>query len=278
MNLKHLRETYHEGICQEILGYRSGVPNTADESSKSSIELAQGILTRMEFPPCREPPNGQRAEALLVSLTRDYLQQAFGLIEHLRPGSWVFSTLENAPEFDQYEHLTDLARVLSEKPSLPATLWDHLIKPDIVVGRSPVSDQEVNQNANVLQGDIATLTHLRANNLSGSKPILHATVSCKWRIRSDRGQTPRTEVLNLIRNRKGHVPHIVAVTAEPTPLRIAALALGTGDLDCVYHFALPEMKEAVLEIGNEDHGEMLNMLIEGRRLRDISDLPFDLAT
>jgi hypothetical protein len=74
------------------------------------------------------------------------------------------------------------------------------------------------------------------------------------------------------------VPHIVAVTAEPMPLRIAALALGTGDLDCVYHFALPEMKEAVLETGNEDQREMLDMLIGGRRLRDISDLPFDLAT
>jgi hypothetical protein len=29
---------------------------------------------------------------------------------------------------------------------------------------------------------------------------------------------------------------------------------------------------------NEDQLDMLNMLIEGRRLRDISDLPFDLAT
>ncbi|MBN1975836.1 MAG: restriction endonuclease, partial [Anaerolineae bacterium] len=33
-------------------------------------------------------------------------------------------------------------------------------------------------------------------------------MSCKWTIRSDRGQNPRTEVLNLIRNRKGHLPHI----------------------------------------------------------------------
>ena len=74
------------------------------------------------------------------------------------------------------------------------------------------------------------------------------------------------------------MPHIVAVPAEPLPTRIAALALGTGDLDCVYHFALTELKAAISEIENEDQMDMLNMLITGRRLRDISDLPFDLAT
>jgi len=56
-----------------------------------------------------------------------------------------------------------------------------------------------------------------------------------------------------------------------------ALTLGTGDLDCVYHFALPELKQAIEEIENEDQLDMLNVMIEGRRLRDISDLPFDLA-
>jgi hypothetical protein len=69
----------------------------------------------------------------------------------------------------------------------------------------------------------------------------------------------------------------VAVTAEPTASRIASLALGTGDIDCVYHFALNELQETVNSIMDETQLEMLNMLIDGRRLRDISDLPFDLA-
>lgn len=54
-------------------------------------------------------------------------------------------------------------------------------------------------------------------------------------------------------------------------------ALGTGDIDCVYHFALYELVDAVKEIGAEDALEMLNVLIEGKRLKDISDLPMDLA-
>lgn len=110
------------------------------------------------------------------------------------------------------------------------------------------------------------------------KSILHASISCKWTIRSDRAQNTRTEALNLIRNRKGKVPIVVAVTFEPLPTRIASIALGTGDLDCTYHGALHELLEAVEEAGSEDQKEMLDTLVQGRRLRDISDLPFDLAT
>ncbi|MBZ0299911.1 MAG: restriction endonuclease, partial [Anaerolineae bacterium] len=79
--------------------------------------------------------------------------------------------------------------------------------------------------------------------------------------RNDRAQNARTEALNLIRNRKGGVPHIVSVTAEPLPTRLAALALGTGDLDCVYHFALNELHTAVIKSDNETQLEMLETLI-----------------
>jgi hypothetical protein len=96
-------------------------------------------------------------------------------------------------------------------------------------------------------------------------------------MRSERAQNIRTEALNLIRNRKGNTPHITAVTAEPLPTRLASLALGTGDLDCVYHFTVPELRDAVEKTGGEDQLEMLLGMIDGRRVRDISDLPFDLA-
>ena len=87
--------------------------------------------------------------------------------------------------------------------------------------------------------------------------------------------------MNLIRNRKGQTPHIVVVTGEPLPSRIASLALGTGDIDCMYHFALYELAESVreygVEYGREDIIEQLDTLIEGKRLKDISDLPLDLC-
>jgi hypothetical protein len=73
------------------------------------------------------------------------------------------------------------------------------------------------------------------------------------------------------------LPHVVAVTAEPYLNRLASLTLGTGDLDCVYHFALRELKETIKETNIESEVDLLDMMIEGKRLRDISDLPFDLA-
>lgn len=60
--------------------------------------------------------------------------------------------------------------------------------------------------------------------------------------------------------------------------RIASLALGTGDIDMVYHAALPELRNAVHEAGSEDAQEILEMLVHGRRLRDISDMPLDLIS
>ena len=156
---------------------------------------------------------------------------------------------------------------------------EFLLAPGVTVGRYPVSDSEINHTGTVVKtaDPICQLIPLRASNRSAPSLILHASISCKWTVRSDRAQNIRTEALNLIRNRKGNPPHIMAVTAEPLPTRLASLALGTGDLDCVYHFALPELREAVEKVSGEDQLEMLSGMINGRRLRDISDLPFDLA-
>jgi hypothetical protein len=52
--------------------------------------------------------------------------------------------------------------------------------------------------------------------------------------------------------------------------------LGTGDIDCVYHFALIELVEVLKEQERETL-ELVETMIEGKRLRDISDLPLDLV-
>ena len=86
-----------------------------------------------------------------------------------------------------------------------------------------------------------------------------------------------SEGLNLVRNRKGRLPHVAVITAEPTPTRIASLALGTGDIDCVYHFALDELRSTLEDQRREETLELLESMIQGKRLRDISDLPLDLV-
>jgi len=182
--------------------------------------------------------------------------------------------------FVQYEHLAEIEAALTENRALKAAFGsNYIVSPDIIIGRAPVEDDELNRNG-ILDGgsaEYARHTPLRASNQPVRRHLLHGVISCKWTLRNDRAQNTKIEVLNLIRNRKGHLPHIVAVTAEPMPSRLAALALGTGDLDCVYHFALNELLDAVRASNHLDALDLLEMMVEGKRLRDISDLPFDLA-
>lgn len=154
----------------------------------------------------------------------------------------------------------------------------YLVAPDIIVSRGLCDDEEINNPDIYVDDNVCLKADLRKKN--GGAPILHASISVKWTIRSDRAQNSRTESLNLVRDRKGRLPHIVVVTGEPLPSRLMSLALGTGDIDCVYHFALYELIQAVKEYGKngrEDIIEQLDTLVNGRRLKDISDLPLDLA-
>ncbi|RLC91539.1 MAG: restriction endonuclease [Chloroflexi bacterium] len=285
MSIAQLRKEYHQRVCDEITRLRrdgeTAYPNFADKGNKASRAIALGIIDRLGFSPNYEKIPGQAAGQLFETVTKDFLEQAFILLRHLRPGEWYYSTQSPISEFDQYEHLANLEKIVGQDNELASVLGkDYIITPDVVIGRWPVSDEEINREQTVVAANdsLASFTPLRKANYEHPRPILHASISCKWTLRSDRGQNARTEALNLIRNRKGHLPHVVAVTAEPLPTRIASLALGTGDLDYVYHFALPELQESIAEIENEDQMDMLMILIDGRRLRDISDLPFDLAT
>lgn len=269
-----LRVKYHQDLCCKILSIRDNdTVNIADVSSRRSRQIANELVKLCGGAKCTSPPSGQEAGRVFAEITRDYLKDAFSLLQELRPGEWGFKVEKLISDFDQYRHLSELEKLASENQAVRISLGiDYIVTSDIVVFRMPVPESKLGAKD---EGNLARLTPLRE--INSKYPILHATVSCKWTIRSDRSQNTRTEALNLIRNRKGNTPHITAVTAEPLPTRLASLALGTGDIDCVYHFALPELIEAVKRCENEDQMDMLKMLIDGRRIRDISDLVFDLA-
>lgn len=154
---------------------------------------------------------------------------------------------------------------------------DYLIAPDLVITRTPETDEAINKFGEIPLVDLQVARKTGMRFVNDERPVIHASISCKLTMRSDRAQNSRSEALNLIRNRKGKTPHIVVVTAEPLPSRLSSLALGTGDIDCVYHIALPELLEAVKEFGGDDSQESLKIMVDGGRLRDIADLPFDLA-
>ena len=276
------RKRYHESLLREgvLTIDKNGIPSNADKSSKLSVSIALGIANRL-MAETHDKSVGQTSGAKFEQLNMEFLTNTFPQLQNLRPGVWHITKLGNrnsmkTSSFAQYEHLDYLNRLTAYDRKLAASMGnDYMVAPDVVVYRDTVSDDEINEDQFFVDDTVCTMADLRKKN--GGLPILHASVSAKWTMRSDRAQNSRTEALNLIRNRKGNLPHIVVVTGEPMPARIASLALGTGDIDCVYHFALYELVDAVKEIGAEDALEMLNVLIEGKRLKDISDLPMDLA-
>ena len=279
MTLEDLRKEYHAAIIKELLTVNDKeIPNNADKYSNISVILAKGIVQEIALQTKNVKLSGQTAGKSFEKLTSFYLEKVFNEINHLRTGIYEFFIEKSIDGFEQYGHLSILAETLKTNRELRAAVGDYIITPDIVIGRKPIEDIEINKNKKLLKlNDLnANLTPLRVVN--SQKLILHASISCKWTIRSDRSQNSRTEGLNLIRNRKGHTPHIVIVTGEPYPQRIASVALGTGDIDCVYHFALRELIISVEKLKNESVTDLLETMVLGKRLRDISDLPFDLAT
>jgi len=276
------RKRFHTALLESTLTTNAaGIVSNADGSNKGSREVASGIAERLKAKTIGERIAGQTSGNQFESICADFVRETFATLAHLRPGCWGVKQIGGAnrlaiAEYEQYAHLIALHHAAKADATLAAALGsDYTITPDIVLTRQLESDSSINAFAPLVDDTVTTLASLRAKN--GAKPLLHASISCKWTIRSDRAQNARSEALNLIRNRKGRLPHIVVVSAEPLPSRLASLALGTGDIDCVYHFALYELEATLKSLGRDDAADMLAVMVDGNRLKDISDLPLDLA-
>ncbi|WP_030761664.1 NgoMIV family type II restriction endonuclease [Streptomyces griseus] len=279
------RQNFHRSLTEDhtLTLSPGGVASNADGSQKTSIAIGLGIATDLAAQTVDTKLQGQKAGKQFEGAVEAFLAETFPLFQALRPGSWSIENVGGSrseyqiSRYEPYTHLARLASAVEKDPALSTVLGNsYEISPDILVVRSPETDAVIN-SGHLLVDDSASgrLSVIRKSNQD--RPIVHAMVSCKWTLRSDRAQNARSEALNVIRNRKGRTPHIAVVTAEPSPSRLASLALGTGDIDTVYHFALPELSEAVSKTENDEAISMLDTLITGKRLRDISDLPLDLT-
>lgn len=275
----------------------AGIPSNADVDSTMSVQIAKGIATRLHAP-VGPRLDGQTLGSEFERICADFVRKSFLRLGHLRPGKWQVyqvgsrSGMEQVAGFTQYAHLAYVQEVAQKDPKLSAALGNaYTIAPDVVVIREIEDDGVINDSVKLVDDTVALRAALRKSRLSntGTPPptILHASISCKWTMRSDRAQNSRSEALNFIRNRKGRLPHVVVVTAEPSPSRLGSLALGTGDIDCMYHFALNELEDTVKQLTAAATGAqrkrwvqangILNTMLDGGRLKDISDLPLDLA-
>ena len=252
------RAVFHKKLLTSILTIdKNGVVSNADSHNRTSLLVAQKIREKIidelhnehllnedtiPYTASQKKLKGQTMGTKFEELVMNYLEATFSRMSNIRPGKWHFLHLGNqsqikASSFSQYEHLAYLSELVKANTKLSTALGnDYVVAPDVIIYRDLYEDEELNTPIELVDDASALKADLRKKN--GGKPVLHASVSAKWTMRSDRAQNSRTEALNLIRNRKGNLPHIVVVTGEPAPSRLASLALGTGDIDCMYHLGV----------------------------------------
>jgi hypothetical protein len=271
------RKKFHGELAAKVFLLDSNnIPTNADSDNNLSIEIARALASKVPHGSCVKRPSGQSLGRLFEKACQNFCEATFLPLRHLRPGKSAVDSGKRISEYDQYAQLKEIEKILQDYPEIKSSLGaDYIIAPDIIIARQPEADSSINKGRVFVDDSVTLLASLREKN--NKLPILHASISCKWTMRSDRAQNSRSEALNLIRNRKGSLPHVVAITAEPLPSRLASLALGTGDLDCVYHFALYELIDILKNSSHKDAEDMLTVMVQGKRLRDVSDLPLDLA-
>lgn len=216
------------------------VPNFSDVDSAESMRIGAGVLdglgvARDAASDVPKDPGGPLEQAVC-----DHL--AVELTARHPDRQWQVGRGTVITRFDQYAHLSEVDALVRANPELRITIgMDYLIRPDVTVG-------------------------LKGVETASALPPLHAAVSCKWTIRSDRVQNIRHECLQMIRHRRGRQPHLVTVTAEPLPSRLASIARGTGEVDAVYHIAYDALDASVTENANPEQADAWREVTGQRRV------------
>lgn len=280
------RRRFHaELLASNVLHFRdNGNANVSDGGNRTSVALGDGFLRALEARVWPERIAPQTGGYEFEKVVEAFVLRALKVLDIF--GGREFSTRrrKDITDYHQYRPIAPETLTELEFDALRHAFGgDYVVTPDILVERRALSREELNARGFVVDGVFGELAALRA----AKGLILHASISCKQTIRSDRSQNSRLEALNLLRMRTGRAPHIVVVTSEPLPSRIGSIAIGTGDLDCTYHVALPELLETMathLKACEGQPGQKarkkqesdLKMMVKNGRLKDIADLPLDL--
>jgi hypothetical protein len=253
----------------ESLFTESIAPNLADVGSRASMHLAGYAYETLDVPKdqlrTKSLEDEQQSEASGTALERAIEKdlsaalpsqdRSISLDGNAR--TWLVTRAGTVADYSQFTHLNHLQEILLANPTLRATFaGDYQVKTDVYVGVENSAD-------------------------SSEPPFLHAAISSKWTIRSDRVQNVRHEFATLVKNRRGRCPHLVLVTAEPLPTRLLSIARGTGEVDTVYHLLHDEIDMAVSVLCGDrglyaDQQAAWREMVDQKRLRPYSALVDDL--
>lgn len=255
--------------CERVFGVPIG-PNISDRSNAPSMRIAAHMYETIDIPKTKaaedldDEADGESDDdddeessepgTILEKALKSDLKAALPAKDPDR--TWSVGRHLPVTGFAQFLHLSEIQAVLDEYPTLRSTFGgDYQIETDVCVGVENSAD-------------------------NSAAPFLHAAISSKWTIRSDRVQNVRHEFATLVRNRRGRSPHLIAVTAEPLPTRLISIARGTGEVDNVYHLLYEQLEAAVQDLWDQLSKEQRaawTEMTQQKRLRPYSSLVDDLT-
>ncbi|MEV0363978.1 NgoMIV family type II restriction endonuclease [Nocardia fusca] len=272
-------------FAAELCGYRisNGKPSTSDSNDAGSVEWGKAMFDVLGV------PNDKPEVANIGSV----MEQAAAMhLEGLR-ADLVVRQSRPAMEFGQYAHLavfrnfarkyrtpdSGLADVIAEiSEGSPSSVTDALVARLKAAGAAVTGNHELVSRLldtmpeeSMLKLDIAVAAPAPVNRLL-------IGVSSKWTLRTDRAQDCVSQGSKLVSLRRGHMPHYAVLTMEPRPSMLRLVAYGSGSVDCVYHLALQELREAakVLEarrgLQNWPPRVLLERMVAQGRIRDYCEL------
>ena len=253
------RSEYHEDLQQKLWSVSRGLPSNSDPGNRASIAiglaLAEVTGATKDFPRL----DSRSAQIEFEQLTARFIVAAFSRVAELSQVDWSIEVASSGDDTGGHDYLRAIRHAAVTDDRLARILVDdYTLAPSSFIARQ-------------LRWESGACPSLaRPEDVRSS--VLEGMVACKWTIPRDIGE----KAVNLLRSSKRLSVHRAIVTAEPLPSRLAAIAFGIGS-QCIYHVALHEL-QAVLAQGHwYDALDTLEVLINERRIGDISALPIHVA-
>lgn len=279
-------------FAKDLCVYRAtnGKPNTSDASEAFSVELGQALFESLGVSPearGSEPTGDPFSKKVSAELSAALLARG--------------STLSVKPElalneFEQFRHVGALRTMRAEPSREYVKAWSKLNSfvrgrlNDQALARFEILSEAVEaaisaetESRRLLLEEVGDESLLNLDVTASRQrpgprsPTLEIGLSLKWSLRTDRAQDCRSQGAKMASLRRGRMPHFAVVTMEPRPYMLNLLGGGSGEVDCVYHLALPALSVAIEQVcaGNSRRRGALdtfNRLVAQRRLRDWDEL------
>lgn len=230
------RDAFHRALLATCLTIdEKHACSNADRSNGISVTLSLPLAEKLPGQlRVAKQPQRQRLLEQFESVVRRFLRETLAQLHQPRVMWSIFGDESGLAAYEQYGHLAEWDSVARKNLDLKTSLGDCLILPDAFVLESAgaLNDRPITTET-VSASEDCRRAKANLRRLQGS-------ISCKW--------TLHPEALNVALPHKGRIPHIVVVTGEPLPSRLASLAIGASDIEKVYHFALPELVDAAKQL------------------------------